>query len=75
MGGAPTIALAILGMPLGKIAPETARMILEGGRAVCTEAAFRSQAGIRSIARSRSIASRLWDLPPGKHSTQCRRED
>jgi selenide,water dikinase len=38
MGGLPTMALAILGMPLGKIAPETVRIILEGGRAVCAEA-------------------------------------
>ena len=38
MGGKPILALAILGMPLGKIAPETVRKILAGGTAVCTEA-------------------------------------
>jgi selenide,water dikinase len=38
MGGKPIFALAILGMPLGKIAPETVREILEGGREVCTAA-------------------------------------
>jgi len=38
MGGAPTLALAILGMPLGKIAPETIRTILDGGRAICADA-------------------------------------
>ena len=38
MGGVPIMALAILGMPLGKIAPETVRTILDGGRAVCAEA-------------------------------------
>ena len=38
MGGAPIMALAILGMPVDKIAPETVRMVLEGGRAVCAEA-------------------------------------
>src|SRR5215813_9755620 len=38
MGGTPIMALAILGMPVDKIAPETVRMILEGGRAICTEA-------------------------------------
>jgi len=38
MGGTPIMALAILGMPVDKIAPETVRMILEGGRAVCTAA-------------------------------------
>jgi selenide,water dikinase len=38
MGGTPIMALAILGMPVDKIAPETVRMILEGGRAVCETA-------------------------------------
>ncbi len=38
MGGTPIMALAILGMPVDKIAPETVRMILEGGRDVCTAA-------------------------------------
>ena len=38
MGGTPVMALAILGMPVDKIAPETVRKILEGGNAVCTSA-------------------------------------
>src|SRR5262249_10704226 len=38
MGGKPIMALAILGMPLGKIAPETVREILKGGAAVCSSA-------------------------------------
>ncbi len=38
MGGKPIFALAILGMPLGKIGPEQVREILEGGREVCTAA-------------------------------------
>lgn len=38
MGGRPILALAILGMPLGKIAPEAVRAILAGGAAICTEA-------------------------------------
>ncbi len=38
MGGKPIFALAILGMPLGKITPEQVREILEGGREVCTAA-------------------------------------
>jgi len=38
MGGRPIMALAILGMPLGKIAPETVREILQGGAAVCASA-------------------------------------
>ncbi|WP_262028128.1 selenide, water dikinase SelD [Microvirga sp. Mcv34] len=38
MGGRPIMALAILGMPLGKIAPATVRNILRGGAAICAEA-------------------------------------
>jgi selenide,water dikinase len=38
MGGRPILALAILGIPLGKIAPETVRAILAGGAALCAEA-------------------------------------
>jgi len=38
MGGRPLMALAILGIPLGKIAPETVREILAGGAAVCARA-------------------------------------
>ena len=38
MGGRPIMALAILGMPLGKIAPETVRAILAGGASICAEA-------------------------------------
>jgi selenide,water dikinase len=38
MGGKPIMALAILGMPLGKIAPETVREILAGGASICAEA-------------------------------------
>jgi len=38
MGGRPIFALAILGMPLGKIAPEKVREILDGGREACQAA-------------------------------------
>ena len=38
MGGKPAFALAILGMPLDKIAPQQVREILEGGREVCSAA-------------------------------------
>lgn len=38
MGGRPLLALAILGMPMGKIAPQTVSAILAGGARVCTEA-------------------------------------
>ena len=38
MGGRPILALAILGMPVSKIAPETVAEILKGGAATCAEA-------------------------------------
>jgi len=38
MGGRPLFALAILGMPLGKLEPDAVREILAGGAAVCGEA-------------------------------------
>jgi selenide,water dikinase len=38
MGGRPLLALAILGMPLGKIEPSAVRAILAGGAAVCSDA-------------------------------------
>ena len=38
MGGAPIMALALLGMPLGKLSPDVARRILEGGQSVCAAA-------------------------------------
>jgi selenide,water dikinase len=38
MGGTPLMALAILGMPLGKIAPDLVREILKGGATVCASA-------------------------------------
>jgi selenide,water dikinase len=38
MGGKPIMALAILGMPLGKLSPETVAKILEGGASICAEA-------------------------------------
>ena len=38
MGGPPILALAIVGMPIGKLAPETMREILAGGAAVCAAA-------------------------------------
>ncbi len=38
MGGKPIMALAILAIPVDKIAPETVREILKGGQAVCASA-------------------------------------
>ncbi|TDH19720.1 selenide, water dikinase SelD [Segetibacter sp. 3557_3] len=38
MGGQPILAIAILGWPIGKIAPEVAQKIIEGSRSICREA-------------------------------------
>ncbi|SMO70708.1 selenide, water dikinase SelD [Paracoccus laeviglucosivorans] len=38
MGGRPIMALAVLGMPIDKLAPEQIRQILQGGREICAEA-------------------------------------
>lgn len=38
MGGTPIMAIAILGWPINKIAPEVAKSVLEGSRKVCLEA-------------------------------------
>jgi selenide,water dikinase len=38
MGGTPIFALALLGMPLGKLPVEAAQQILAGGSAMCAEA-------------------------------------
>jgi selenide,water dikinase len=38
MGGTPIMALAILGMPLGKISPGMVREILDGGTEICAKA-------------------------------------
>ena len=38
MGGKPIMALAILGMPVDKVPPETVRQILKGGSQVCATA-------------------------------------
>src|ERR1700761_4228129 len=38
MGGKPIMALAILGMPLGKLPVETVGQILEGGASICADA-------------------------------------
>ena len=38
MGGRPLLALAILGMPVSKLAPDVVGRILAGGAAICAEA-------------------------------------
>ena len=38
MGARPILALAIVGMPIGRLSPESIRRILAGGASVCAEA-------------------------------------
>lgn len=45
MGGKPTSALAILGLPLSKLGPEVGARILEGGARVCEEAGIQIVGG------------------------------
>ncbi|NCI47195.1 selenide, water dikinase SelD [Sediminibacterium soli] len=48
MGGKPLLAIAILGWPIDKLAPEIAGQVLEGARSICAEAGI-SLAGGHSI--------------------------
>lgn len=48
MGGTPILAIAILGWPVNKLAPEIAQKVLDGGRSVCKEAGI-TLAGGHSI--------------------------
>nr|HPR60902.1 selenide, water dikinase SelD [Prolixibacteraceae bacterium] len=48
MGGTPLLAIAILGWPVNKLAPEIAGMVLEGARETCREAGI-TLAGGHSI--------------------------
>ena len=48
MGGEPLLAIAILGWPVDKLAPEVAQQVLEGGRSICAEAGI-ALAGGHSI--------------------------
>ncbi|AHJ95928.1 selenide, water dikinase SelD [Hymenobacter swuensis] len=38
MGGRPVMAIAVLGWPIDKLAPEVARRVIEGSRNICAEA-------------------------------------
>lgn len=38
MGGSPMMAIAVLGWPIDKLAPEVAKRVIEGSRSICHEA-------------------------------------
>ena len=48
MGGKPVLAIAILGWPINKLAPEVAQQVIDGARSICKEAGI-SLAGGHSI--------------------------
>lgn len=48
MGGKPILAIAILGWPIEKLAPEVAQKVMDGARSICAEAGI-SLAGGHSI--------------------------
>lgn len=48
MGGQPVLAIAILGWPVDKLAPEVAGRVIDGARAICAEAGI-TLAGGHSI--------------------------
>ncbi|MEO7960577.1 MAG: selenide, water dikinase SelD [Ginsengibacter sp.] len=48
MGGKPVLAIAILGWPVNKLAPEIAQQVIEGSRSICKEAGI-ALAGGHSI--------------------------
>ncbi|MBT6693744.1 MAG: selenide, water dikinase SelD [Porticoccaceae bacterium] len=45
MGGTPMMAIAILGWPVGKLGPEVAQQVLEGGRHACKDAGIHLAGG------------------------------
>ncbi|MFT7518295.1 MAG: selenide,water dikinase [Kiritimatiellia bacterium] len=45
MGGRPIMAIGILGWPVGKLPPEVARAVLEGGRLTCQDAGIQLAGG------------------------------
>ncbi len=45
MGGKPIMAIAILGWPLDKLAPEIAQQVVDGGRSACLDAGIQLAGG------------------------------
>jgi len=45
MGGTPMMAIAILGWPINKLAPEVAQQVIDGGRQACADAGIQLAGG------------------------------
>jgi selenide, water dikinase len=78
MGGKPILAIAILGWPINKLAPEVARKVIEGSRSICIEAGI-SLAGGHSIDAPEPIfglaVNGLVDIAHIKQNNQARPGD
>lgn len=78
MGGKPVLAIAILGWPIDKLAPEVAQKVIDGARSICLEAGI-SLAGGHSIDSPEPIfglaVNGLVDLKNIKQNNQARAGD
>jgi selenide,water dikinase len=61
MGGNPILALALVGMPVGKLPVEIVQPILAGGASVCAEAGIPVAGAFHRCARADLWAGRAWD--------------
>ena len=76
MGGKPMMALALLGMPVGKVSVETIQRIVAGGQAVCAGRRHSDRRRVtRSIRRSRSMGSSrsVSSIPIASSATTARK--
>jgi selenide, water dikinase len=78
MGGRPLLAIAILGWPVDKLSPSVAKRVLEGARAICTEAGI-PLAGGHSIDSPEPIfglaVNGLVDIPNLKQNNTAKAGD
>jgi len=78
MGGKPILAIAILGWPINKLAPEIARRVIEGSRSICLEAGI-PLAGGHSIDAQEPIfglaVNGLVDVQHIKQNNQAKADD
>ena len=73
MGGTPLFALALVGMPIGQLPPETIRRILEGGESVCARAGIPIAGGhsIDSVEPIYGLVA-IGLVHPKQRQAQCR---
>lgn len=78
MGGKPVLAIAVLGWPINKLAPEVAKKVIEGSRKICEEAGI-PLAGGHSIDSPEPIfglaVNGLVDIPNLKTNSGAKEDD